>query len=243
MISPAALAAHLARLLDTDASPENGGVWRAGTRPVARLGLALDPSPAVTEWAREADVDALFLHRPWKLDAGALPADVTVLWSHFPFDERMTVGHNPHLAAALGMTAVVPFGEREGRPLGMIGDVAPASVEDVLGTIRRVFGGMEDSSGDPRGRMRRIAAVGAMTDALVRAAHAAGAELYLTGQLRAPAARARDETGIAVAAVGHRRSEQWGLRTLARLLCAETGVRTAVWEGEDGAESGDARAQ
>lgn len=243
MITPAALAAQLGRLLDADALPESGGVWRAGTRPVALLGLALDPSPAAVEWAREADVDALFLHRPWKLNADALPAGVTVLWSHLPFDERMTVGHNPQLAAALGMMAPTPFGERDGRPLGMIGDVAPASIEDVFATIRRVFGRMEEASGDARGTARRIAAVGAMTDALVRAAHAAGAELYLTGQLRAPAARAVDETGIAVAAVGHRRSEQWGLRTLARLLGAETGVRTVVWEGEGEDEAGSGAAR
>lgn len=238
MISPAALAAHLVGLLGADDAPGSGGVWRAGRRPVARLGLALDPSPAVVEWTRRERVDALFLHRPWKLDVDALPPEVMVLWSHLPFDERMTVGHNPYLAAALGMTGTAPFGERDGRPLGMIGGITHASAEDVLAAVRRVFGGMESFEGGARGTVWRIAAVGAMTDALVRAAHAAGADLYLTGQLRAPAARAVVETGIAVAAVGHRRSEQWGLRTLAGLIASGTGARTTVWEGDGDEEAG-----
>ena len=57
-----------------------------------------------------------------------------------------------------------------------------------------------------------------MNDGLVRAANAAGAGLYVTGQWRQPARAAVRETGIGVAAVGHARSEVWGLRALVRLL-------------------------
>lgn len=236
MISPEALAALLDRILGAADSPEPGGTWRAGTRPVRRVGFALEPSAGVVRWVRDEGIDALFLHRPWKLDADALPADVAVLWSHLPFDERLTVGHNPHLAAALGMTDAAPFAERDGRPLGMIGDVAPASVDEATAGVRGLFGGAESTVPGRRETIRRVAAVGAMTDALVRAAHDAGADLYVSGQLRVPAARAVEETGIAVVAVGHRRSEQWGLRLLARLVSdGAEGAETAVWDEEDGA--------
>ena len=57
-----------------------------------------------------------------------------------------------------------------------------------------------------------------MNDALVREAADRGANLYVTGQYRKPGQEAVDETGIAVVAVGHRRSEEWGLRALAHLL-------------------------
>ncbi|NNC29439.1 hypothetical protein HKM21_09160 [Longimicrobium terrae] len=66
--------------------------------------------------------------------------------------------------------------------------------------------------------IHRIAVVGAMTDALVRAAAEKGAGLYITGQLRAPARRAIDETGIVAVAIGHERSEEHGLALLAALL-------------------------
>lgn len=242
MIPPALLAAHLARLVGAADFPEPGGVWRPGTRPVTRVGFALDPAPGIGDWIRQREVDALFLHRPWKLDAAALPGDVSVHWSHLPFDERLAVGHNPHLAAALGMAGVRPFGERDGRPLGMIGDVAAIPADDALARVRGVFGGVEDADAGTRPTIRRVVVVGAMTDALVRAAHDAGADLFLTGQRRAPAARAVAETGIAVAAVGHRRGERWGLRLLARLVAeAAPGVETVVCdeaEGTFGAGSG-----
>lgn len=66
--------------------------------------------------------------------------------------------------------------------------------------------------------MRRVAVVGAMTDALVREAADRGAQIYVTGQYRQPAREAVRETGIGVIAVGHRRSEIWGLRALAGVI-------------------------
>ena len=64
------------------------------------------------------------------------------------------------------------------------------------------------------------AVVGAMNDALVREAHARGAGLYATGQWRQPARAAVRATGLGVVVIGHRRSEQWGLHALCRLLLA-----------------------
>ena len=57
-----------------------------------------------------------------------------------------------------------------------------------------------------------------MTDALVREAAARGAGLYVTGQMRGPAAEAVRLTGMRVVAVGQERSERWGLRYVARTL-------------------------
>lgn len=225
----------IAELLNADEFPESGGVWRPSTRSVARIGFALEPWPGLGDWVHGKRLDTLFLHRPWRLDADALDTGVGVLWSHLPFDERMTIGLNPHLASALGMGSAVPFGEKEGRPLGMLGGVSPAPVDEWIARIEGVFGGAEESvAGTRDGPVRRVAAVGAMTDALVRAAAERGADLFLTGLLRKPAAWALRETGMAAVAVGHRRSEEWGLRTRARLLetrCPR--LEAVVWlEGE-----------
>jgi putative NIF3 family GTP cyclohydrolase 1 type 2 len=51
-----------------------------------------------------------------------------------------------------------------------------------------------------------------MNDVLVREADRRGARLYVTGQWRERAETAVRETGIGVVIVGHRRSEEWGLR-------------------------------
>jgi len=195
-----------------------GGVYLPGDRPVSRLGLALEPWPRIGDWVRRTAVDALFLHRPWTLRDGELPGGVGVLAYHLAFDERLTTGYNDRLAAAVGMSALEVLGARDGRPLGMLGGVAPRSWALFRGAVEEAFGGAEEVRPPARDVVRRVAVVGAMTELLVREAASRGAEVYLTGQLRGPAHAAVEETGLGVIAVGHARAERWGLRALAGVV-------------------------
>jgi putative NIF3 family GTP cyclohydrolase 1 type 2 len=226
------IAGHVADALGADAFPpeERGGVFRPGDgRPVARLGAALEPWPGIARWAERERLDALFLHRPWRLPGGVPAPGVGVVWSHLPFDERLTTGLNPRLAEALGMRGLEPLGARDGRPLGMVGDVAPGAAAAWAGRAAAAFGGEEARLvPDPAAPVARVAVVGAMTDALVREAAARGAGLYVTGQLRQPGRAAAAETGTAVLAVGHARSEWWGVRALARLVAERWGALAVV---------------
>ncbi len=209
------------------------GLWRPGAdpaRPVARLGLALETWPGLAAWVEDERLDALWLHRPWRLAESCppLPETVGVLAHHLAFDDRLTTGLNPRLADALGFAGPpAPFAEKDGRPLGMVGRLADAGA--VWGTFARrvgeTFGGQDEitppapAPGDDGSRPPLVVAVvGAMNDALVRAAAARGVRAYVTGQWRQPAAAAVRETGIGVVAVGHARSERWGVCALAGLL-------------------------
>ncbi|HEX8212775.1 MAG TPA: Nif3-like dinuclear metal center hexameric protein [Longimicrobium sp.] len=215
------LAASIERITGADRFAEQPpSVFAASTGEVRRLGLALEPSAAVMEQVRGEGLDALFLHRPWGVEVERLPADVGVLASHLPFDERLTVGYNPDLAEALGLSRIEALGAKEGRPLGMIGDFA-GGLEALVTRIAAELGEPEHIERGSGSRTERVAVVGAMTDALVREAVARGAGAYVTGQMRAPARATIIETGIAVVAVGHRHAEVWGLHLLARLLRAE----------------------
>jgi len=246
-----ALADFLDALLAVDPRGDDpAGIVVPTTRPVRRLGLLIEPNPDVGAWARANALDAVFLHRPWGLDADALPPGVGVLAYHRGFDARMSVGWSPRLAAALGMRDLRPLGEKDGAPLGMIGDVdaqpwessdpeaIPARestggtdagsprrrtscgrcsefIRPFLARVETEIGGSESAIAPRRAEIRRVAVVGAMTDALVREAAAAGADAYLTGQMRVPARKAVEETGIGVVATGHARAEAWGIRALA----------------------------
>lgn len=213
------LAASIDRLTHARAfADQPPTVWAPSARPVARLGLALEPSAAVAE--RMGEFDALFLHRPWKAEEAGIRG-AGVLASHLGFDERLTIGFNPELAEALGVAGVEVLGRKEGRPLGMVGDFAGGGFAALVERIAAEMGGVEATEPGSGAPVARVAAVGALTDALVREAAERGAGAYVTGQMRAPARRAIAETGMAVVAVGHRRSEVWGLHLLARLLRAE----------------------
>ncbi|MCL5997832.1 MAG: Nif3-like dinuclear metal center hexameric protein [Chloroflexi bacterium] len=213
----------IARFLDEVLAPQPdiddvAGIYIAGPRMVCHMGLALAPSPGLAGWVREREIDALFLHRPWLLSRYILPKGVGVLAYHSVFDRRLTVGYNPHLAAALGMGALTPLRWSNDLVVGMVGTVLPQSWDSVRIRVEEAFRGVEHALPPRHARVERIAVAGVMTEALVRAASAAGAGVYVTGQLRPPAQPAVEQTGIGVIATGHTRAEHWGLRCLAQLL-------------------------
>lgn len=209
--------ALLDEALDARRYDEGPALLRPAARPVARLGLALEPAPGLAAWAAGERLDALWLHRPWGWEAAGLPPALGVAAHHLPFDDALTVGRNPRLARALGLTGTEPFGERDGRVLGMIG-AAPVPPGGWAARAVALFGGLEARLPGAGGDGGRLAAVGAMTPALVRAATDRGVGVYLTGQLRARAAPAARAAGLEVLAVGHARAERYGLRLLAEVL-------------------------
>ncbi|GAA6614811.1 Nif3-like dinuclear metal center hexameric protein [Scytonema sp. NUACC26] len=205
--------------VDKDFQEEQGGVYIPSVRPIARLGLALEPWAELREWVEVKNLDALFLHRPWKLQSEQLAPDIGVISYHLAFDERLTLSYNPELAQILEMSGLEVLGEKKNRPIGMIGEVPMQSFVELRDRISQIFGGYEHiHEVDNSKEIRKIAVVGAMTDELVREATNRGATVYITGQLRKSADVALQETKIMAIAVGHRRSEIWGLQALAKLL-------------------------
>ncbi|BAZ48630.1 hypothetical protein NIES4103_12380 [Nostoc sp. NIES-4103] len=197
---------------------ETGGVYLPSLRPVRRLGLALEPGMQLQEWVRAQRLDALFLHRPWKLEAGQIPPDMGVISYHLPFDECLTMGFNFRLAQVLNMSSLEVLGEKDNRAIGMLGEIPTQSFTGLCSCVTQIFGGQEQIYLAVQTDVKRIAVVGAMTDLLVREAAARGADIYITGQFRQPALEAMRDSKMGAIAIGHRRSEVWGLRALAGLL-------------------------
>jgi putative NIF3 family GTP cyclohydrolase 1 type 2 len=230
----AALDARLAVTAD-ERTDDTTGVWRSATGRIQHLGLALEPDAVPPAWlcGESGAVDALLLHRPWGVDDLSLPEGAGVLACHRPFDAALTTGYHPALARALGLGEIEPFEEKDGRPLGMVGAFAtPLASDEALRRLVEVLGGLKDVH-PPTQPVRGVAVVRAMDERLVGEAHRCGAQLYVTGQMRRPGLDAVARTGIGVAAVGHRRSERFGLRVLAGLLrrrFAALGVRVAESE-------------
>ncbi|KAF3887508.1 MULTISPECIES: Nif3-like dinuclear metal center hexameric protein [Nostocales] len=205
--------------IDKYSQEEQGGVYVPSIRPIKRLGLVLEPWTELQEWVDAENLDALFLHRPWKLQAKQLAPDIGVISYHLAFDERLTLSFNPKLAKILKMSELEVLGEKQNRPIGMIGEIPTQSFAELCDRISQIFGGYEHIRGvDNHHKVRKIAVVGAMTDELVRTATNRGATAYVTGQLRKGADVALQETKMNAIAVGHRRSEISGLWALARLL-------------------------
>ncbi len=197
-------------------------LYRPGPAAVSRLALALEPD----DLPENPSADALFLHRPFRL-GGRFP-DLGVLASHDGFDAALTTGQNWPLAGQLGWQDVRAL-TWKGKPLGLLAELPESSWEDLLTSLKSELGGW-DFAAAPRERPARVLLANALRPELVQLASDQGAQVYLTGQFRPGARAALSETGLGVVALGHRRSEAWGLRQLEReLRAAFPELRTEIY--------------
>ena len=76
---------------------EQAGVYLPSEREIRRLGMALEPPENLQTWVKRERLDALFLHRPWRLERSAVADGVGVLAYHLPFDDHLTLSFKPAL--------------------------------------------------------------------------------------------------------------------------------------------------
>jgi dinuclear metal center YbgI/SA1388 family protein len=242
-------------------------------QPVERVLFAVDPTLAVIEEARALGADLLVTHHPLLLrgvhsvaTSTAKGASVTALVVH---DIALYVAHtnadvaspgvNDALAEACGLLEVVPLAVVEGQPLGRVGLLPePVSLADFTTALHaglpRSAGGVR-VAGPADATVHRVAVMGGAGDDLFDAVRTAGADVYVTADLRHhPVLEAREEarggTPYLVDA-GHWATESLWLRLAARRLedaLAGTGetphkvetyistLRTDPWDFVVGAE-------
>jgi putative NIF3 family GTP cyclohydrolase 1 type 2 len=214
-------------MLLTDLAAEIGGEVRvAADGPLRRIGVALDAGTEVVDWAQAEGLDAVVLHRAHGLQTA--PEGVGIVGCHDWLDAHIPVW----LAEDAGLRSSAPLLDHEDVVVG----TAPADLRE---RVRELLGGEESFHPGEEEHVSVAVIAGAMTESLVRAASEEGASLYVTGQWRAQASNAVEETGIAVQVCGHRRLERWALEALAdRLEERHEDLDVVVapepgWPGED----------
>nr|WP_246580980.1 Nif3-like dinuclear metal center hexameric protein [Deinococcus aestuarii] len=200
-------------------------LFRAGSPEVASLGLALEPA----DLPGRVETDALFLHRALRL-GDALPG-LGVVNAHDGFDLQLTTGPNLRLAERLGWREVRPLFWQE-RPVGLTATPPEPEWRAFHRALTEELRGEDRSWGPADTSFVRVALMNAMNPGLLGLTHSLGVNVYLTGQLRPSAQEAARALGLGVVALGHRRTELWGLRQLARELEEGfPGLRTEVYSG------------
>jgi dinuclear metal center YbgI/SA1388 family protein len=216
-------------------------------QPVRRVHLAVDPTLAVIEEARELGADLLLTHHPLLLrgvhgvaTTSAKGASVTHL---VVGDVALYVAHTnadvasdgvcEALARACGLERSQALTESEGQPMGRVGDLDEplglrTFVERLATHLPAAAGGIR-VAGPPDAVVQRVAVLGGAGDDLFDAVRASGADVYVTADLRHhPALEAREEarggTPYLVDA-GHWASEQVWLAVAERALRAGLGER------------------
>lgn len=236
---------QLLGLLDTLLQPTRfkdycpNGLQVEGCLPIRKLASAVTASRAVIQAGIAAEADTLLVHHGlfWRGHDGRVTGwmrqrlgllmahDINLLAYHLPLDAHPELGNNAQLGLRLGLRGCGLFGEQDlgwmgesvdGRPIGNL-QVLVQRVEQVL---RRPPVAVQASDRP----LRRIAWCTGGAQSYFEAAIAAGADVFLTGEISEPQAHLARESGVSYLACGHHATEQFGAPAIAAHVAATLGL-------------------
>lgn len=213
--------AQVTRILDGFYPPSTAQSWDAvglvtgdPAQPIERVLFAVDPALTVIDEAVSGGYDLLVTHHPLLMRGvksvattsgkgravtSLVVGDVALYAAHTNADVA-SPGVNDALADACGLRSVAPLVETEGQALGRVGDLdTPVTLRDFCGRLAAALPPAPVGlrvSGDPDAQVSRVAVLGGAGDGEFDAARAAGADVYVTADLRHhPAIESREEDG------------------------------------------------
>ena len=229
---------YLSALLQTTSFKDYGpnGLQIEGCDEVCRLVSGVTASRALIDAAIDARADAVLVHHGlfWRGYEGRITGwlkqriarllahDISLYAYHLPLDAHAELGNNAQFGARLGITADARFGEQS---LGFIGTLSvPSTVDDLAARCERLSGRSTTSiEGDGRA-VARVAWCTGGAQSYFESAIAAGADVFITGEISEPQAHLARETGTAFIAVGHHASERYGVQALGAHLATVFGI-------------------
>ncbi|ALV05782.1 Nif3-like dinuclear metal center hexameric protein [Roseateles depolymerans] len=234
---------ELERLLTATLEPSRfkdygpNGLQVEGRAQIGHLVCGVTASLALIDAAIEARADAVLVHHGlfWRGQDGRvvgwmkqrlsrlLAHDINLFAYHLPLDAHPELGNNAQLALHLGWSADGRFGEQD---LGAIGDL-PAALGDLPSLThhleQRLGRATVQAMGDGR-PLRRVAWCTGGAQGYFEAAIAAGADVFITGEISEPQAHYAAETGVAFIAAGHHATERYGVQALGRQVAQTLGL-------------------
>lgn len=214
------------------------GLQVEGRREIRKLVSGVSASLALLEAAAEAGADAILVHHGyfWRDENPCvvgtkhrrmkmlLQHDINLVVYHLPLDLHPQLGNNAQLARQLGLLADGRFGENE---LGWLGwaESSLRTVGDLAGVVEMRLGRTPLLVGDPSQPLGRIAWCSGAAQGMLADAAAAGASIYLSGEISEQTVHMARETGTAYLACGHHATERYGVQALGDFVAETFGIR------------------
>jgi dinuclear metal center YbgI/SA1388 family protein len=215
------------------------GLQVEGRAEVRKIVSGVTASLALIDAAIAAGADTLFVHHGlfWRGQDGRvtgwmkqrlsrlLAHDINLLAYHLPLDAHPELGNNAQLAQRLGVTlfdgAQGRFGEQS---LGFMGARAPDSAAALADHVQQTLGRAVTLVGDAQRTVQRVALCTGGAQSYFEAAIAAGADVFITGEISEPQAHYARECGVAYIACGHHASERYGAPAVAGRVAQQLGL-------------------
>jgi dinuclear metal center YbgI/SA1388 family protein len=238
MVARVELDAYLNALLETARFQDYGpnGLQVEGKPEVHKIVSGVTASLALINAAIDLQADAVLVHHGlfWKGHDGRLTGwlkqrvelliahQINLFAFHLPLDAHPIYGNNAQFGQRLGLKADATFGNQN---LGCIGSLPhPSGLSDLSALLQtQLQRAPTVASGDGR-LLRRVAWCTGGAQGYFEGAIAAGADIYITGEISEPQAHLAAETGVAFIACGHHASERYGAPALGQHLAAHFGL-------------------
>ena len=222
-----------------------------GTDEVTKIGVCLDATPLAAQRAAEAGAQLVAAHHPLiyrplkRLSADPVSQavktlvknDIALYAMHTNWD-LAPGGINDTLAECLELFDVQPLGTVGLARLPRLGTLAsPRPLADFARFVETALGCAETSalrcsSGAPRRMISRVAVCGGAGAEMAEAVQAAGAEAYVTSDVRHHEFWEAEARGLALLDAGHCATETPGMRALVRTLPGLLPGIEVVWVGD-----------
>ncbi|MDR1423906.1 MAG: Nif3-like dinuclear metal center hexameric protein [Azoarcus sp.] len=234
-----ALQRHLGELLEVarlrDYCPN--GLQVEGRGEVRRVLCGVTACQALIEMAVQGGYDALLVHHGyfWRGEDGCITGirrrrlgallthDISLLAYHLPLDVHPLLGNNAQLARLMGWEGEDHFGDQDLGWIGVPQEAGQRAVE-IAATLATTLEREPLLVGDGERIVRRIAWCTGGAQSLLEQAIAAGADLYVSGEISEPTTHLARESGVPYIAAGHHATERYGVQALARHLRENMGL-------------------
>ncbi len=242
MTTRAALTTAFNQLLQPERFKDYGpnGLQVEGKSEIKKIVSGVTASLALIDAAIEMQADAIFVHHGlfWRGQDGRvtgwmkqrlqklLAHDINLYAYHLPLDAHPTLGNNAQLGNLLGFTPLEggEFGRFGEQDLGWLGYTSHSSfsalAEHVSLKLNRHLARIDTA----QSAIKKVAWCTGGAQAYFESAIAAGADVFMTGEISEPQAHYAREMGVGYIACGHHASERYGAPAVAAHVAAELGL-------------------
>lgn len=236
---------QLTHLLQTKLQPElvqdfsPNGLQVEGKENIELIVTGVTASQALVDAAVDMSADAILVHHGyfWKNEPAVITGmkkkrlqrllvnNINLFAYHLPLDIHPELGNNAQLGRLMGLTSWQPLLDVVPRGVVMVGEFTePRSLQAVSRMLQHALGREPLCNAAGEQLIRKVAWCSGGGQGYIDAAAAAGAELFVTGEVSEQTIHSSTELGIHFIAAGHHATERYGVKALGEWLASETGI-------------------
>jgi len=210
------------------------GLQVEGKHEINKIVTGVTASMAFLQAAMQANADAVLVHHGYFWRGEALPItgikkqrihfllqnEINLFVFHLPLDMHPELGNNVMLAKQLGLE-VTKWAEM----LALAELNQPQTLKSIAELVEKELGRKPQVIGDLTSSVKCIALCTGAAQGYIEQAHAANADVYLSGEISEQTVHVARETGMSYISAGHHATERYGIQALGEHLANKFGIK------------------